>query len=78
MVSREENVCVSGQIRDLRLSVIIYLNSGLVKRVRGRAVNPEAHQIHHLACSCLIMLLSALSSAPTHTHTPTHWLQKRR
>lgn len=73
-VLREENVCVSGQIRDLRPSVIIYLNSGLVKRVRGRAVNPGAHQIHHLACSRLIMLLSALSSTLTHTHAPIHTL----
>lgn len=75
MVLWEENICFSGQIRDFPPSVIIvfllYLNSGLAERVRGRTIDPAAHQIHHHACSCLIMRLSGLPSRQTHAHTHT-------
>ena len=40
--------------------------------VRQHYIDPTAHQIHHLACSSLIMRLSGLPFRQTHLHIHTH------
>lgn len=76
MVFWEENICFSEQIRDFPPSIIIVFAlpeprvSG--ESVRQHYIDPAAHQIHHLACSSLIMQLSGLPFRQTHLHIHTH------